>query len=179
MGAFVPAYIKLLQSGELHRRVEQAYDHLKNCDLCARYCHVNRLKTSKGAVCRTSELAVVASYGPHHGEEDPLRGRGGSGTIFFAWCNLRCVFCQNWEISHKGAGRQATPQALAAMILDLQTQGCHNINFVSPSHVVAQILAAVEIAAKQGLRLPLVYNTGGACAAGWCHRYLYARHEIW
>ncbi len=161
MGTFVPAYIKLMQSGELHHRVEQAYDHLQDCDLCARYCHVNRLKTSKGAVCRTDELAVIASYGPHHGEEDPLRGRQGSGTIFFAWCNLRCVFCQNWEISHKGAGREVTPHALAAMMLDLQAQGCHNINFVSPSHVVAQILAAVEIAVQLGLRLPLVYNTGG------------------
>ncbi len=112
-------------------------------------------------MCRTGERAVVASYGPHHGEEDCLSGWRGSGTIFFSWCNLRCVFCQNWDISQKGIGRQVAPAELAAMMLALQADGCHNINFVSPSHVVAQILAAVEIAARQGLTLPLVYNTGG------------------
>jgi len=161
MTIFVPAYLKLMQGGKLHHRVEQAHCHLQECDLCARYCYVNRLESYKGAVCRTGEMAVVDSYGPHHGEEAPLSGRRGSGTIFFSWCNLRCVFCQNWQISHKGTGKEVTPQALAAMMLDLQAQGCHNINLVSPSHVVAQILAAVEIAAQQGLRLPLVYNTGG------------------
>jgi len=112
-------------------------------------------------VCRTGERAVVASCGPHHGEEGCLSGWRGSGTIFFSWCNLRCVFCQNWDISQKGIGREVAPAELAAMMLALQADGCHNINFVSPSHVVAQILAAVEIAARQGLTLPLVYNTGG------------------
>jgi putative pyruvate formate lyase activating enzyme len=104
---------------------------------------------------------MVASYGPHHGEEAPLRGWRGSGTIFFAWCNLRCVFCQNWDISQQGMGRAMSPAELAEMMLELQAMGCHNINLVSPSHVVAQILAAVAIAARRGLHLPLVYNTGG------------------
>ena len=134
---------------------------MKRCDLCARYCHVDRLVTVEGAVCRTGEHAVVHSFGPHHGEEDVLSGWNGSGTIFFSWCNLRCVYCQNWEISHKGVGRPVEPQEIAAMMLKLQDQGCHNINFVSPSHVVAQILAALKIAAERGLHLPLVYNTGG------------------
>jgi putative pyruvate formate lyase activating enzyme len=158
---FEPAYLALLRSGQLAERVKKAYQHLEDCDLCARYCHMNRRQTIKGAVCRTGELAVVHSYGPHHGEEDPLRGWNGSGTIFFSWCNLRCVFCQNWDISQQGIGREATPEQLANMMLDLQQQGCHNINFVSPSHVVAQIIAAVTIAAEKGLQLPLVYNTGG------------------
>ena len=143
------------------RRVDAAYHHMQDCDLCARYCHVNRLKTTQGAVCRTGERAVVHSFGPHHGEENPLRGWNGSGTIFFSWCNLRCVYCQNWEISQKGIGREVEPEELADMMLSLQADGCHNINLVSPSHVVAQVIAAVHIAAQHGLRLPLVYNTGG------------------
>ncbi len=159
--AFEPAYLSLLRRGELSSRIEQAYQHLEDCDLCARYCHMNRRETIKGAVCRTGERAVVNSFGPHHGEEDSLRGTNGSGTIFFSWCNLRCVFCQNWEISHKGMGREVEPDELADMMLNLQERGCHNINFVTPSHVVAQIIAAVDIAAQKGLRIPLVYNTGG------------------
>ncbi len=107
------------------------------------------------------EKAVVYSFGPHHGEEKPLRGDHGSGTIFFSWCNLRCVYCQNWEISQLGQGNLLTPEELAQMMLQLQERGCHNINFVSPSHVVAQIIEAVYLAARQGLHLPLVYNTGG------------------
>ncbi|MDH3450078.1 MAG: radical SAM protein [Gammaproteobacteria bacterium] len=158
---FEPAYLSLLDDGRLRARTERAYRRLADCDLCARYCHVDRLETVKGAVCRTGVNAVVHGYGPHHGEEDPLRGTWGSGTIFFSWCNLRCVFCQNWDISQKGAGHEVTPPALAEIMLQLQAQGCHNINFVTPSHVVAQIVAAVEIAAHRGLRLPLVYNTGG------------------
>ncbi|MHB9112117.1 MAG: radical SAM protein [Thermoleophilia bacterium] len=158
---FQPAYLALIESGELERRVTSAFRHLENCDLCARHCHVNRRETIRGAVCRTGERAIIHSYGPHHGEEDVLRGWTGSGTIFFSWCNLRCVYCQNWEISHKGVGREVEPEELAGMMCELQNQGCHNVNFVSPSHVVAQILAAVFIAARQGLRLPLVYNTGG------------------
>jgi putative pyruvate formate lyase activating enzyme len=158
---FHPAYLSLLECGELSMRVEAAFAHLEACDLCAHYCLINRRQTIRGAVCRTGEQAVVHSFGPHHGEEDPLRGWRGSGTIFFSWCNLRCVFCQNWEISQKGVGQPVTPQQLAAMMLDLQAMGCHNINLVSPSHVVAQVIAAVQLAAEQGLRLPLVYNTGG------------------
>ena len=156
-----PAYLTLADSGELSERVAAAWRQMEDCDLCARYCHVNRLETIKGAVCRTGERAVVHSHGPHHGEEDPLRGRLGSGTIFFSWCNLRCVYCQNWDISQKGLGREVKPADLSDMMLSLQAQGCHNINFVTPSHVVAQIIAAVEIAAGKGLTLPLVYNTGG------------------
>ena len=156
-----PAYLNLLESGELDQRVSAAWKRLEDCDLCARYCRMNRLDTIKGAVCRTGEQAVVHSHGPHHGEEDPLRGWSGSGTIFFSWCSLRCVYCQNWDISQKGQGREAGPEELARMMLGLQVRGCHNINFVSPSHVVAQIIAAVAIAAEQGLELPLVYNTGG------------------
>jgi putative pyruvate formate lyase activating enzyme len=159
--SFMPAYHALLQTGELAQRAKHAYQHLEDCDLCARYCHMNRRQTIKGAVCRTGERAIVNSFGPHHGEEDPLRGWNGSGTIFFSWCSLRCVFCQNWDISQKGTGREVEPAQLAEMMLQLQSQGCHNINFVTPSHVVAQIIAAVDIAAQQGLNVPLVYNTGG------------------
>jgi len=159
--AFAPAYLRLLRSGELAERAHQARKHLEECDLCARYCRVNRRVSVRGAICRTGERAVVSSAGPHHGEEDCLRGWKGSGTIFFAWCNLRCVFCQNWEISWRGEGSETSDDELAQMMLRLQALGCHNINFVSSSHVVAQILAAVQIAAAQGLRLPLVYNTGG------------------
>lgn len=158
---FEPAYLELFQAGELARRVETAYRHLETCDLCARYCRVNRKQTIEGAVCRTGEQAVVYGSGPHHGEEEVLRGRNGSGTIFFSWCNLRCVFCQNWEISQRGMGEKVEPKDIANMMIRLQGQGCHNINLVSPSHVVAQILAALLIAVEHGLRLPLVYNTGG------------------
>jgi putative pyruvate formate lyase activating enzyme len=159
--SFEPAYLPLLRRGQLDSRVRRAYRHLEDCDLCARYCHVDRTRTVDGAVCRTGELAVVNGFGPHHGEEDPLRGRNGSGTIFFSGCSLRCAYCQNWEISQKCVGRETTPEALADMMLVLQERGCHNVNFVTPSHVVAQIIAAVAIAARRGLRLPLVYNTGG------------------
>jgi putative pyruvate formate lyase activating enzyme len=158
---FTPAYLRLLESGELERRVEEAWRHLADCDLCARYCFVDRTKTVEGTACRTGERAVVASYGPHHGEEDCLRGTRGSGTIFFSWCNLRCRFCQNWEVSQKGEGREVGPAEIADMMLELQSAGCHNINLVSPSHVVAQVIAAVHDAAKRGLKLPLVYNSGG------------------
>ncbi|WP_374088330.1 radical SAM protein [Methylomicrobium lacus] len=158
---FQAAYLTLLESGELEQRARIARQHLQDCDLCARYCRVDRLRTVQGAVCRIGARAVVYSYGSHHGEEDVLRGWNGSGTIFFSGCNLRCEFCQNWEISQKRAGREATAEEIAAMMLDLQVQGCHNINFVSPSHVVAQILEATLIAARHGLRRPLVYNTGG------------------
>jgi putative pyruvate formate lyase activating enzyme len=158
---FLPGYLALAESGVLARRAEQARRHLEDCDLCARYCYVNRLKSVRGAVCRTGERAVVHSHGPHHGEEPPLRGHRGSGTIFFSWCNLRCDFCQNWEISRQGRGVGRDPEQLAEMMLALQAMGCHNINLVSPSHVVAQIIAAVSIAARRGLKLPIVYNTGG------------------
>jgi len=158
---FEPAYVHLLHSGELETRVSQGLEHMVRCDLCARYCRVSRHETIEGAVCRTGRRAGVHSFGPHHGEERPLRGWRGSGTIFFSWCNLRCIFCQNWEISQKGIGTEVDPDTLAGMMLRLQEQGCHNINLVTPSHVVAQILEAVLVAARKGLRVPLVYNTGG------------------
>jgi putative pyruvate formate lyase activating enzyme len=156
-----PAYAALLRSGELAERARRAVERLRSCDLCARYCRVNRLESAKGAVCRTGRRAVVHSFGPHHGEERPIRGRWGSGTLFFSWCNLRCVFCQNWEISQQGLGREVAAEELAGIMLELQQAGCHNVNLVTPSHVVAQTLEALTLAAERGLALPLVYNTGG------------------
>jgi len=159
--SFEPAYLDLHRRGELAERARRALDHLAVCDLCARYCRVDRRVGARGAVCRTGRRASVASYGPHHGEERPLRGRRGSGTIFFGWCNLRCVFCQNWQISQTRSGVEVDAGKLASIMVDLQRMGCHNINLVSPSHVVAQVMEALPIAADLGLRLPLVYNTGG------------------
>ena len=155
-----PSYLALLRSGELRRRVAEAYRRLQSCDICPRQCGVNRRKGEFGE-CQTGEQAIVSSYGPHFGEEASLVGAGGSGTVFFAHCNLHCQFCQNYEISQLGEGREAEPEELASIFLRLQDMGCHNINLVSPSHVVPQILAAVLLAAEGGLRLPLVYNTGG------------------
>jgi putative pyruvate formate lyase activating enzyme len=155
---FRPAYLRLYESGELARRVEQALAALADCTLCPRDCHVNRL-ADKFAVCKTGRYAVVSSHFAHFGEEDCLRGCNGSGTIFFSWCNLRCVFCQNYDISWEGGGRGTRPEELAAMMVWLQEQGCHNINFVTPEHVVPQILEALPLAIERGLRLPLVYNT--------------------
>jgi putative pyruvate formate lyase activating enzyme len=160
-GAFEPAYLRLLRSGELAERARAARRQLASCDLCARYCRIDRRHSVRGAVCRTAGRAVVHAAGPHHGEERCLSGRRGSGTIFFSWCNLRCVFCQNADIAWHGEGRETSDQELARMMLRLQALGCHNINLVSPSHVVAQILGAVSSAAEEGLRLPLVYNSGG------------------
>jgi putative pyruvate formate lyase activating enzyme len=156
-----PAYLELMRSGELRQRAELALARLEACDVCARECGVNRRESAEKAGCHTGARALVSSYGPHFGEEDPLVGSGGSGTIFFAWCNLRCQFCQNYDISQGGQGHEVEPEEMAAMMLNLQAQGCHNINLVSPSHVVPQILVALLIAAAAGLRLPLVYNTGG------------------
>ncbi len=156
-----PAYLALLQSGELAVRAAEALERLFDCDLCARLCHVDRHEGIAGAVCRTGEKARVHGFGPHLGEEDPLRGTRGSGTIFFSMCNLRCDFCQNWTLSQRGDGVEVSLEELAAQMLELQDAGCHNINLVSPSHVVAQVLAALEIAAGRGLALPIVFNTGG------------------
>jgi putative pyruvate formate lyase activating enzyme len=160
-----PSYVALLRSGELKERVVRAYARLTSCDLCPHSCKVDRRGGQVG-LCRTGELARVSSYGPHLGEEDVLRGWRGSGTIFFTRCNMRCQYCQNCDISQTDDGRLVQPEELAAIMLELQALGCHNINFVSPTHVVAQILAALLIAAEAGLRLPLVYNTGGYDAIG-------------
>jgi putative pyruvate formate lyase activating enzyme len=155
---FEPAYVGLWQSGELARRVERGLEKLADCALCPRNCHVNRLE-DKRKTCRTGRYAVVSSHFAHHGEEPCLRGWRGSGTIFFSWCNLRCIFCQNYEISWRGEGRTVRPEELCAMMLELQAQGCHNINLVTPEHVVPQVLEALLPAVERGLRLPLVYNT--------------------
>ena len=160
MAAFEPAYLQLLAVGEFQPRVAQAYQHLSICDVCAWECPVDR-RAGKIGVCRTGLRARISSYGAHLGEEDPLRGWRGSGTIFFTRCNLRCQYCQNHDISQTDVGDEIEPEDLAAIMLELQAAGCHNINFVSPSHVVPQIMAGVLIAAQAGLHLPLVYNTGG------------------
>jgi len=155
-----PVYIKLLNNGELQKRVIAAYDLLSKCNVCAWHCPIDRRSGELGA-CKTGVRARVSSFGPHMGEEDPLRGWKGSGTIFFTRCNLKCVYCQNHDISQTDAGDEVEAEDLAGIMLELQAIGCHNINFVSPSHVAPQIIAGVLIAAQAGLRLPLVYNTGG------------------
>ncbi len=153
-------YQELYRSGELGGRVERARDILKNCQLCPRRCRADRLSGERG-MCRIASEAVVSSYGPHFGEEAPLVGISGSGTIFFSYCNLRCMFCQNYSISQLGQGRVATKGEIAKMMLALQERGCHNLNMVTPTHVVPQILEALEIAVGLGLSIPLVYNCGG------------------
>ena len=157
---FIPGYLKLHESGELEKRIESAYALLSECVLCPRKCKIDRLNDKRG-ICKTGLKAVVSSYDPHFGEESPLVGRKGSGTIFFTHCNLLCLFCQNYGISHQGDGIEVTDEQLAAMMINLQKQGCHNINFVTPTHVVPQILAALPHAVKNGLSIPIVYNTSG------------------
>jgi putative pyruvate formate lyase activating enzyme len=158
---FVPAFGKLDEEGRLAGRIEQAFELLRSCELCPRRCGVDRLKGERG-FCRTPKGgAVVHTVQPHFGEEVSLVGRGGSGTIFFSHCNLRCVFCQNWPIAHKGLGDQVSDEQLAGMMLRVQEIGCHNVNLVTPTHVMPHILAATRIAYRKGLRIPLVYNTSG------------------
>lgn len=158
--AFTPAYKNMDSDHAWDERIDKAWEIMKQCTLCPRRCRVDRTRGDLG-FCRAPESLVVASYQPHFGEERPLTGQRGSGTIFFSNCNLRCVFCQNWPIAHEGRGREVTEEALATMMLRLQRQGCHNINLVTPTHVMPHILKAVRLASHQGLRLPLVYNTGG------------------
>ena len=153
-----PSYIELYRSGGLTDRINRAYEILKECQVCPRRCKVNRLEGKKG-VCMIGELPMVSSYSPHFGEEAPLVGRYGSGTIFITSCNLGCVFCQNYDISHLREGREVSLEVLAHMMIELQEMGCHNINFVTPTHVVPQILGALPHAIKHGLCIPLVYNT--------------------
>jgi len=156
----VPCYVDLFKTGDLKKRADALYGHLKSCDLCPRMCRVDRTAGETG-YCRVGEKAVVSSYGPHPGEEPELVGRNGSGTIFFASCNLLCVFCQNADISHGMRGAVQTDGQLADKMLRLQGMGCHNINLVTPTHFVPQIVRALDIAAGAGLRLPIVYNSGG------------------
>jgi putative pyruvate formate lyase activating enzyme len=155
-----PGYRHLFATGELEERVARAYDLLRSCTVCPRRCGVNRLEDEQG-FCRTGLLPVVASYGPHFGEEPPLVGRGGSGTIFVTHCNLACTFCQNYDISRGGRGSKVTPDKLADMMIRLQQGGCVNINIVSPTHVVPQLIRSIGIAVSRGFSAPIVYNSGG------------------
>lgn len=155
-----PAYEKLEKAGQLAERVEEAYSIFEECRLCPRECGVNRIDGEKG-FCQAPSKVMVYVAQPHFGEEISLVGRHGSGTIFFSNCNLRCVFCQNWPISLKGEGRAIEDEGLAQMMLFLQKIGCHNINLVTPTHVMPNILNATRIAFTKGLRIPLVYNTSG------------------
>lgn len=157
---FQPCYIETYRSGKLREKIEAAYKILENCTLCPRNCKVNRL-AGKTGVCKVDKEPMISSITPHFGEEPPLVGRHGSGTIFLTGCNLLCLYCQNWEISHLMEGREVSLEEFAEGMLYLQKIGCHNINFVTPTHQVPQILAALEIAIPRGLKVPLVYNTGG------------------
>ncbi len=157
---WIPAYQRLGMEGKLAQRIKQAYALFENCQLCPRKCGVNRLKGEKG-FCRAPVKPVIFSYHPHFGEEISLVGGKGSGTIFFSNCNLRCVFCQNWPIAHEGRGKEVQDEDLADMMLHLQKIGCHNINLVTPTHVIPNILNATGIAFKKGLHLPLMYNSSG------------------
>lgn len=155
-----PAYGHLAQAGKLAQRVEEAYSIFEECQLCPRRCGVNRLNGERG-FCRAPAKLMVYAAQPHYGEEISLVGRNGSGTIFFSNCNLRCVFCQNWPIALAGRGEQIDDEQLAGMMIHLQKISCHNINLVTPTHVMPNILNATQIAYKRGLRIPLVYNTSG------------------
>lgn len=157
---FEPGYLKLYRSGELKRRGEELWKSLAHCELCPRMCGVNKLKGERG-FCEANAQLEISSYHPHFGEEKPLVGHGGSGTIFLTNCGLRCVFCINWEISQGGEGYNRGIGDFASMMLALQDMGCVNINFVTPTHYLPHILLAVDQATAKGLRLPLVYNTCG------------------
>jgi putative pyruvate formate lyase activating enzyme len=157
---FKPAYLELERTGELARRARALYSIFRSCRLCPRQCGVDRVKGEKG-VCQATSRLKVSSAHPHFGEEKPLVGRHGSGTIFFSHCNLLCYFCQNWEISHRGDGSYLSDESLGRMMVDLQGIGCHNINLVTPTHVVPNIVQGLRSAMAMGLRVPLVYNCGG------------------
>jgi putative pyruvate formate lyase activating enzyme len=154
------SYRALHESRELKYRAEQAYAILEDCTVCPQECHVNRQRGEFG-FCRSGSRPVISSYAPHFGEEAPLVGANGSGTIFLTNCNMRCIFCQNYEISQCGIGQEISCEDLAEIMLRLQRRGCHNINFVSPSHFVPPLIQAIDIAASRGLTVPLVYNSGG------------------
>jgi putative pyruvate formate lyase activating enzyme len=157
--SFIPAY-KKLSNTEIWERVRTAEAILKRCTLCPRNCKVDRTSGNRG-FCRTGDKPYVASWGPHFGEERPLVGRFGSGTIFFSFCNLGCIFCQNWTISHLGEGREISFEKLAKIMIELQQRGCHNINLVTPTHQMPMILHSIAIASELGLNIPIVYNCGG------------------
>lgn len=156
---FTPAYLRL-PPNVLADKVREAEELLRECTLCPRECRINRTAGEKG-FCKTGDSPFISSYGPHFGEEKPLVGRFGSGTIFMGNCNLGCFFCQNYSISHLGEGAEISFEKLAEIMLSLQNQGCHNINFVTPTHQMPMILRSLLIASERGLKLPLVYNCGG------------------
>ena len=152
-----PSYLSLTEE-QWKERIERALSLLESCEVCPHRCGVNRLKGELG-FCKTGKNAIVDSYFSHRGEEKPIRGYRGSGTVFFSYCNMRCIYCQNYQISQLGEGREVSPEELAEIFLELQAMGCHNLNLVTPSHVVPQILSALYLAVKKGFRLPIVYNT--------------------
>ena len=158
--AFIPSYIALFEKGELNQRIQLLKEFLKECRLCPRECRVNRLNGEVGYCKAPSEIMVSSAF-PHFGEEPPLVGYHGSGTIFLTHCNLRCVFCQNYDISHLGKGEQITSSEIAKTMVKLQEMGCHNINFVTPTHYAPQIVASLPEAIEMGLSLPIVYNCSG------------------
>jgi putative pyruvate formate lyase activating enzyme len=155
---YQPNYLRTWREGAIDAKVAAAREELADCRACPRDCGVNRLGDERG-VCHTGRWPYVASAFAHFGEEDCLRGWNGSGTIFFSFCNLKCVFCQNWDISSQEAGRELTADQIAGLMLQLQAEGCHNINFVTPEHVAPQLVEAIAVAVPLGLRLPIVYNT--------------------
>ena len=155
-----PSYLSLYKSGEMDNRIVRLNKILELCTLCPRRCEINRLQGETG-YCQAGSAVMVSSYFPHFGEERPLVGKSGSGTIFLTHCNLRCNFCQNYNISHLGAGEIITPRKLAQLMLQLQLQGCYNINFVTPTHYISQIISALPLAIEIGLEVPIVYNCGG------------------
>ncbi len=152
-----PSYLKLYESGELRERARRLTDRYSNCTICPRNCKVDR--NQKKGVCSGGTQAKINSVFPHFGEERPLVGRNGSGTIFLSYCNLLCLYCQNWELSHDGEGHEVSDEQLASEMIRLQHMGCHNINFVTPTHYVPNIVSALVIAVEKGLKIPIVYNT--------------------
>jgi len=160
MVAFKPGYLRLYENRKLEERIEQLFKILESCELCARKCKVNRLEGEKG-YCRSGKELVLSSYGPHFGEEPELVGMHGSGTIFLTNCNLLCIYCQNYEISHQGEGEVKGEAEVADYMLRLQAIGCHNINLVTPTHFTPQLVKATGIAAGKDLHLPIVWNCGG------------------
>ncbi|MBU1727662.1 MAG: radical SAM protein [Candidatus Omnitrophica bacterium] len=155
-----PSYLDAYNNGTLAKSTDKAFDLLGSCSICPRKCSVNRLENEIG-FCKTGLKPRVCSYMAHHGEEPPISGSKGSGTIFFSYCNMSCAYCQNYEFSQQEEGREVDFNELAGFMIELQNLGCHNINLVTPTHVMPQILKALQIAVSKGLNIPLVYNTGG------------------
>ena len=160
MRPMYPSYLNSYRSGQLERIIDSAFKMLESCSICPRKCGVNRLKDEKG-FCKTGLKPRVYSFMAHHGEEPPISGKRGSGTIFFSNCNMNCAYCQNYEFSQQGRGREVDFEELSSMMLRLEEAGCHNINLVTPTHIMPQILKSLQLAISAGLKIPLVYNTGG------------------